>query len=128
MATSGLVTCNYTCGDLIKSAMQSIGALGGGETPIAGDYEDCLRKLNFLIQGWKAKGIGLWLRREATLFLGKGQKGYKIGPTGDHCTLSFSTGTTSAAAASGASTITVTDDYTLVDLDGVCLSQSAASA
>lgn len=122
MATSN--SYNYTIdrSDVIAEAYE-IGGIYSGETLSSDDTVIASRKLNLMIKAWAAQGAHMWAVQEATLFLVKGTASYLLGPTGTHCTASYVRTTLSAAAALGATTIslTATTGMTAADNIGIVL-------
>lgn len=109
MSTSGAYTFSQTRDQIIKAAARKIGAIDAGDTPDAATVSDFSDGLNAMIKHWQATGTYIWQYSEATLFLQKAQTQYSLNTTAaGHATESFVETTLSAAAASGASTITVT--------------------
>lgn len=84
MATSGTYKYNVTGADIITEALGLVGAYSMGESIEASESADALRTLNMMLKGWQPK-IGLWLKKELSLFFTNSQASYDIGPTGDHC-------------------------------------------
>ena len=125
MATSGTRVLTRTRNDIITAAFRLLGLIKpGGTVPHPEMMDHAQDSLNDMITSWQADGVGLWLKADATLYMQYGQASYDIGPSGDHCTLSAAETTTSAAASSGASSITATSitdmadgDYIGVELD-----------
>ena len=109
MPTSGSINLSASRDDIITEALEMIGVLGEGDSPNANQLTSAARTLNYMIKSWQADGINLFAVQQAYLFLIKNQSSYSlISSTTDHYTASFVETTTSAAASSGASTITVT--------------------
>lgn len=108
MATSGVVTFSVDRNDLIEAALKHIGALGDGETPSATQYTEGALLLNMLVKAKMADGMPLWALKTGYVLPQTGVSDISLGPSGDHATLSYTHTTTSAAAISGATTITVT--------------------
>ena len=110
MATSGSVDFNLTRDEIINDALVQIGAIEAGENPAATDTAFAARQLNRMVKTWQADGVRLWTRREAFLFLVDSQGRYQLGnSSSDKAAMVDDTVRTelSAAAAAGASTITV---------------------
>jgi len=108
VATSG--SKNYTVNrtDLIESALRKLGAYDAGDTPSSDELADANAALNLMIKAWITKGLNVPWRETLTLFLQPDTRSYRIGPSGDECTESFVETTLSAAAITGATTITLT--------------------
>lgn len=108
ISPSGTTTFEQTKNQIIQKALMLIGAIGAEDTPSNWDYVFAGDMLDMLIKAWEAKGIGLWLLTEATLFLTSGQASYSIGGSTSANTGANSVVTTSTATAiTGASTITL---------------------
>lgn len=71
--------------DVIRAALQEIGATDANQSVPADKANDGLRDLNFMIKSWQAQGLHLWAKTEGILFLDKGRTDYKLGPSGDEC-------------------------------------------
>jgi len=113
MTTSGIVSFSVNRDQIIKQAMLNNGALGEGETPTAQETVDCAFLLNLIVKQWSgqtdySKGLKMFSRKRADLFLYTTQGQYSLGPSGDKWANSFTNTTTTAAAALGASAIVVT--------------------
>jgi len=123
MATSGSVDFNPTALQIIKGALRAIRAIDPGKTPSNDEISDAMEALNMLLKQEQARGLQLWVKTEATLFLDKTTQKYSF-PTA-YCTSdTFADTTTSAAASSGASTIAVSSatnisasDFLSIELD-----------
>lgn len=119
MSTSG--SKNYTVNrtDLIESALRKLGAYDAGETIPSDESADANMALNLMIKSWVTKGLDVPWRETLTLFLQPDTRSYRIGPTGDECTESFVETTLSAAAASSATTITLTSTTGITAADRI---------
>ena len=108
MATSGTATFSRNRDQIIKGALRKVGAIEAGETPDSGTVDDAAEALNAMVKHWQGTGIHIWTMAEGTLFLQLDQTQYSLGSTGtDHATETVVQTTTTAAAVSGATTITV---------------------
>jgi hypothetical protein len=114
MSTSGVYTFTISGNDIIREAMLNIGKLGEAENPSNQEMVDCRRKLNMLVNAWKAKqdfapGLKMWLRRHGTLFLSNSTGVYYLGPSaassGSYWTNSPYFNTTTSVTSSAAITI-----------------------
>lgn len=105
MATSGSTDFNLTRDDIVAEAMELLGLLAPGETPKAQETQTCQRSLNMMLKAWQADGINLWTQTEATLLLTAGTASYTF--PGARAAKTVVSTTTTAAALSGATTITV---------------------
>lgn len=109
MATSGTVTYNETTTNIVTDALVICGAIEEGESASAAAMQGGIRQLNRLVKSWQKKTT-FWTRREAYLFLSKGQYRYKIGPNSTDHTAEIGDAVRtelSADAASGAGSISV---------------------
>lgn len=107
MATSGVTTFSQTRIELVKGALRMAGVLDGGETPSAEDAENANAALNLYIKGFQSKAPQLWRQTQGILFLTPGTESYSLGGSKAALVSDFVETTLSAAALSGASTITV---------------------
>lgn len=80
MTTSGVVTYNETTTNIVTDALLICGAIEEGEAPSAVAMQGGVRQLNRMVKSWQKKTV-LWTRREAYLYLSKGQSRYQIGPS-----------------------------------------------
>lgn len=108
MTTSASVDFSVSRDDLIEHALKHIGALGDGETPSSTQYTEGAKLLNMLVKAKMADGMPLWALKTGYILPFTGASSTMIGPSGGHCTTSYVSTTTSAAAVLGASTIVVT--------------------
>lgn len=135
MALSGSVDFTQDGDSLIRDAMRLAGVYQSGRSPTATEMNDARRVLNRMIKFWHTEDFGLWLKKEATLFLEADKQLYSLGLTGDHCTLSPISTTLSADASSGAATVSVTSatgmvaaQYFAVELDDGTLQWTTISS
>ena len=119
MASSGTVTYRATANTIINGALRLLGAIDAenNNSPSTNQTSGGLEALNMLVKTWQTNGLQLWERKYAVIFPRVGQAVYVLGspgPAGDHACLStplnagYVQTTLSAAAASGATTISVT--------------------
>lgn len=127
MATSGDTTYNQTRDQVVLDAFQVLGVYGIGRTVSSEDMTFATSTLNKMIKSWSARGLHLWAKDEATLFLTPYQASYTIsGATGsDHASIASDVVTTrlSVALATSATAVTVTSTVgmTIGDHIGVVL-------
>lgn len=119
MALSGSYDFTLTRANIIEEAYDVCGLLDAGQPLDAESTTLASRKLNMMVKGWAKRGYHLWAVQEATLFLTVGTAAYLLGPTGTHCTTSYVHTTLSAAAASGATTISLTSTTGMTDGDNI---------
>lgn len=124
MAVSGSIDFGQTRDDAITEALELIGVLGEGESPNANQLSSCARTLNLMIKAWQGRGVNIFAVETVYVFLAKDTSSYTLNASGDHSTNSYVSTTLSAAASSGASTITVSTitgmsngDFIGVELD-----------
>jgi len=115
MATSGSWNHSLTAAQIIRLALEDIGALSAYETISSEDQDGALRRLNQIVKQWQgtsdmAQGMKVWTRQRVTLFLAKGQQKYTVGPasTDSRATTAYGRTTIDAAEAVGQTVISVT--------------------
>lgn len=108
MTTSGSVNFTLNRDEIITDALEDLGVIGAGDTPVADDIDACARKLNMMVKAWMARGIHLWAIDEATLFLSVGTASYSLGATGTHCTNTYAQTTLSTDEATSSTSIGLT--------------------
>lgn len=120
MAVSGSKDYSVTRANIIEAALRKIGEYDQGEA-ISGDETAAASvALNLMIKEWSARGIDIWLRDDVTLFLQPDQQVYSLGPgSSDHATVSHNETTLSSAAASGATSLSVTSSSGMSASDNV---------
>jgi len=84
MTTSGSYDFNLDRDGIITEAYSLTGSVAIGETPTTAELTDGGKSLNIMLKGWQAKGYGLWLNQEITVFPGYGEKSVLLGPSGNH--------------------------------------------
>ena len=124
MATSGVISFSQTAQSVITDALYNINALAPGESLENEDYELARRTLNRMLKNWQSSGIYIHTFTEAYLFITPDTAGYTIGASGTaHCTDSAVITELTAAAASGATTLSVVStgrtvgDFIGIELD-----------
>jgi hypothetical protein len=110
MSTSGSIDFNLNRNQVITLALQLINMIGDEDSDSIDDstFKVAANFLNLLVKAWQAEGCKIWERKEGILFPVYHTTQYTLSATGDHATNSFVSTTSSAAAISGASTITLT--------------------
>lgn len=96
-----------TRNDIIEQALRLLGVVALGENPSADQSADATKRLDWMIRSWQTSGAHLWKEGEATLFPQKDTAEYQLGGTA-HATESYTSTTLSAAAVSGATTVSLT--------------------
>lgn len=127
MTSSGVSAFNPSLSDIIAASLRKTGIINAIETPSAPQLINGRFALNAMLGEWSGTGIHVWATSEAILFLQKDQRRYQIGlASTDHMTdaYDFASTTLTAAAASGATALTVTSitdiaasDYLGIELD-----------
>lgn len=125
MTTSGTISFSRNRDQIIGDALLLAGVIDENETPSSNMVNKANANLNAMVKHWQGTGTYIWAMAEAALFLQPSQVRYVLGSgTSDHCTESFVQTTLSAAAASGATSLSVTAitgmasaDYLGVQLD-----------
>jgi hypothetical protein len=80
---------------------------------------DAALALNLMVKEWSARTIDLPWREEVTVFLQPDTQSYLLGASGDHTATSYDSTTLSAAAASGATTLTLTSTSGMANADNI---------
>lgn len=107
MAVSGSNNFTLTETEIIREALEHCG-IDAVEVIESHIYDSARRSLNLLMKSLQADGLFLHTYQSATLFLTLNAQSYLLGPSGAHCTESYVETTLSAAAALGATTISLT--------------------
>ncbi len=108
MATSGSYDFTATRDSIIQGALRLIGALAQGETPATAATTEAAEALNLMVKAWASDGMPLWALKQGWILPVSSTNDVSAGPTGGHFTNSYVSTTTSVAAVSGATTITLT--------------------
>ena len=119
MAVSGSKNYSITRSNIIEAALRKIGEYDVGETVPGDETAAASLSLNLMVKEWVARGIGIWLRDEITLFLQPDQQSYSLGTA--NATASYNETTLSAAEASGQTVLSVTSStgMTAADIVGI---------
>lgn len=109
MATSGSSDFSVNRDEIIKAAYRKLGVIRATQTPNAQLITDGAQALNAMVKHWQGKGIHVWTVSEATLFPQANQQQYALSnaAASDHATGSYVSTAIATAAASGASSISV---------------------
>lgn len=67
MATSDSFNFTLQRNDLIKKALQKVGAVSPDETPTAAEYSDGSDYLNLLLKSWHNEGLQLWRTTQVSI-------------------------------------------------------------
>ena len=119
MATSGSTNYVQNRNQIITEAAELCGIKDFEEDLTANEISSCARSLEMMVKHWQARDIGLWKTKTVYVFLSDAGYEYDLGPTGDHATLSFTKTETSAAAVTGATTISVDSITGISDNDHI---------
>lgn len=82
MATSGSVNYTQTRNEIINDAFQLLGVYGVGRTISSEDMTFASSMLNKMVKAWQAKGIHLWSKEEAYLFIADNVGEYTLSNAG----------------------------------------------
>lgn len=114
-----------TANEMVEDALREIKVLREDEAVEAGDLAFAMRKLNRIVKRWQNRGLLLWTKETATIFLQKNQREYLLNSTGAHATLDFTKTSLFADYATGISTIkfndSITGDIAVNDAVGIAL-------
>lgn len=124
MATSGAVTLSSTGAEICLTAANILNWYGADVASLpTNDAAYSLRLLNWLMKFTQTQGGFLWKKSVGFVFVQGGQYSYSLGVGGDNATETYATTLTTATAAVGATTLTVssssgmtTGDYILIPL------------
>lgn len=120
MPTSGDNTFSISRDTIIREALAICGVIDETETPSAVQTERAQITLNMMCKGWLAQGYHLWGLQECNLILADGQRSYSLSTTGDRFSANATITTLTAAASSGATTLTLdSTDMTAADVVGI---------
>lgn len=108
MSLSASVNFSLSRDNLIKMAMQHVGAIGEGATPDSTQLTEGALLLNTLIKFWQVDDIQIWLTNYGYILPVSGTNKVALGAEGGHAVSSYVRTTTSAASSSGGSTVTLT--------------------
>lgn len=107
MATSASVNFTLDRDEVIELAYKKFGGFTTGQTLTAEKVADASKTLNMMLKAFQQKGLKLWLRKRATVFLAKDDSQYGLGTSGDHATYSYTRTQIKTAAIAGATSIDV---------------------
>lgn len=123
MATSGSINLLAPATDLITEAMEHCGILAEGESASTNQLTTGRRTLNYMIKGWQTRGTNLWCIQRLYVYLEDAKQTYSLGQgSGDEFTSENpqdNTTTLSAAAASGATSLSLTSGATSANSDRI---------
>ena len=127
MATSGSVNYAETRNEIIKAALEKIRAYGVGKTISAADHLNVENQLNRMIKFWCGKGLHLWAKEEAYLFVTENVASYTLSDAAAAARAALQSDSVltqlNGAAAASATSLTVesTTGMTVADAIGVVL-------
>lgn len=122
MASSGSTDFTLNRDQIIRLAALDVRAISAGSTMSGAKAQDFNDVLNALVKHWQASGIHVWKLAEATLFPQAGQAKYGMGSGAtDHVTKNYVETATSAAAVSGATSISVESTAGISDADNIAV-------
>ena len=124
MATSGSINYTQTRNEVILDALQIIGAYGIGRTVSSEDNVFCTSILNKMVKAWGAKGLHLWTKEEAYLYLTPNVGDYVLGSTAKMATTNEAIENRlngALAAAATAVTLDSTTGMAVADVIGIVL-------
>lgn len=107
MATSGTRTFTMTAAEIIEHALKQLSVIGANEAVSSEDSADSLKVLNLILKSLQTKGLNLWTRETAYVFLQSDTYSYTLTSSTNWAT-SYSTTTSTAAISSAATTWAVT--------------------
>ena len=117
MAVSGSKNYSITRATIIEAALRKLGEYDQGESPSGDETNAADVALNLMVKEWVARGIGIWIRDEITLFLQPDTKSYALGTT--NATASYVETTLSAAEASGQTVLSITSTAGMTTGDNI---------
>ena len=107
MASSGSVDFTLTRNEVITLSYKKIGRFAQGKTLSAAQVADASDNLNLMLKAFQRKGLKVFLRKRATLFLALSDSQYGLGTAGDNATYSYTRTQIKVAAVATATTIDV---------------------
>lgn len=108
MATSGSVDHSVSRDNVISDALMMVGAIGPDDTAPATWVTQASRFLNNILKSWHGLGVSLWAQKTGYILPITDTNSILLGPSGGAATSTYVQTTLSAAASTGASTVTVT--------------------
>lgn len=118
MALSGSQNFTQTRNELILNAFQIIGKYGLGRTISAEDLTLAVSFLNMMVKAWSTKGLLLWAKEEAVLYLTPNTNAYTIGNSTNDAHTTIASGEIitqlNGAHITGATTLTVDSSVGMV--------------
>lgn len=106
MTTSGTTELGYTVNQILEEAYDALGVAADGETLSGNLFARGKKSLNMLLRQWQGSGMHLWTMTEGYLFPTKGDESFSLATA--RVVNAYSRTTTSAAASSTDTTVTLT--------------------
>jgi hypothetical protein len=135
VATSGSVNFSLTRDEVINLSLKKMKVLAAGETAGSEEITDASDTLDMMLKVLQMKGLKLWLRKRATMFLALNDSQYGLGTAGDHATYSYTRTQIKTAAVSGATSLDVdatsgmaASDFIGIELDDGSLQWTTVSS
>ena len=125
MATSGSINYTQSRVEVIRDAYSLLNVYGEGRTISDADMKLANSLLNKMVKAWQARGLHLWTKEEAYVFLEKGVARYVLSGDASSAKAALTTGsvltTMTTAAAASATTLVVgsTTGMTAADNIGI---------
>lgn len=107
MALSNSFDISSTRTILCQAAMRKVGVLGEGQTATSSQTDIVVEALNFMIKAWQAEGMPVWQLKTFYMYPIHDDSDILIGPSGGNVSEELGLTKLTAAAASGATAITV---------------------
>ena len=107
MSTSGSVDYQSTRTNFIETALKLCGVLREGVSASANQLADGVHALNIIMKSFHSHGMPLWAIRESAVFPIEDVNTVTLGPSGGHAATTYAATYLTAAAASGATALTV---------------------
>jgi len=87
MTVSGSTNFSVNRDQLIRDALELVGAQAPDESMTDSELQSASRSLNMMLKAWQTDGLQLWLRRSTSVTLVAAQNTYTFGPTGQDVTV-----------------------------------------
>ena len=107
MATSGSVDHQSSRTNFIETALKLCGVLREGVSASSSQLTDGAHALNIIMKSFHSMGMPLWAIRESAIFPIEDVNTVTLGPSGGHAATTYAATYLTAAAASGATALTV---------------------
>ena len=107
MTTSASVDYQSSRTNFIETALKLCGVLREGVSASANQLTDGAHALNIIMKSFQSHGMPLWAIRESVVFPNEAINTVTLGPSGGHAATTYAATYLTAAAASGATSLTV---------------------